>query len=291
MAEQEAREQAALEEAAREQEAQEQASRARLDSVREVLREADIIGLRLGMSLAEAEKLLSEKIDVGWIAEPDDEKKQSIIARRGPNQPYQTLRTYISSDGTQQIALYYTPDQGERVVAIARSILIPHETPRELVAKKLKEKYGDQPISSDQDGRNSFVWTADFGEVPSQLSQSDDATRYSRGTCVTGVQSGWSPSSLKVLEDSPSPKITGRIAARTPILLVRGGSTLKQGTTNERSWDTAKWRDCGPTVVADMSGHNLGTVLLVGLFDLAAYAEHYQQGVGSAETTVSLPDL
>lgn len=248
---------------------------------REALHKADVIGIRIGMDVREAERIIREHMNVGWIGELSADAPASRT--RSANRPYSYFKTYISADGSEHVALFWHPEISERLMAVTRTLMLPKETQEDAVLAQLKDKYGtDVLVSSNK--RESWVWTANYGEAPA-LKHTANPTDESRfrifrmGQCYATVQGAFRISSLDIIEGEP---VTFDVLRRLPSgvntknIEVGGG---RGGNYREPQWDPDVWKKCGPTISAAINSSKSGKILSVGIFDLATYASVYEEAI------------
>jgi hypothetical protein len=102
----------------------------------------DMVGLRLGMSFAEAEEIVRNEMKVGTVLQG-----KRAFASAAPGQiatPMSSGKLFISDDGLELIALMdEPPSAANRVVAMWRRVYVPENTalPEEIFAKVI-QKYG-----------------------------------------------------------------------------------------------------------------------------------------------------
>lgn len=232
-----------------EQQTAELAKQARIDKTRKALRDADIVDVRLGMTVSEAEKIIRRHMDVGWAARSPDKALTGLE----PNRPYSHFTTFISTDGGEQIALFWHPDISDRIVAVTRSLRLPEGASREAVVAQLLDKYGDQPAKKDD---SSLVWTADFGTQKSMnVTDIDNAWRLRFGTCSCEL-GRLSTRDLQVVEGQAFDKVgAATLNAMTDITDIRvwGGRLPGKYGGFSKNWDPTQWQKCGPMVVASIN--------------------------------------
>jgi hypothetical protein len=241
----------------------------RLSAEREKLRNADIIGIRLGMTLSEAEQIIRNHMHVGWVGDLGGKIAPGIKA----NQPYiQHFRTFINKEGREVVALYWDSKSSDRIVAVTRSLRLPTGASPEDVTAQLLKKYGDQPANKSD---RELLWTADFGNQQGQI---HDAATYSNSTC-SSVLGTIGIIYLKFQDGKDYRSIDKNLFDLIPspgFIQVDGGQfSDKYGNWQ---WDSTQWKNCGPAVLAEIQPEdNMGKEysLVVGLHDLAAYAPLY----------------
>ena len=243
---------------------------------REALHMADVIGIRIGMDVREAERIIREHMDVGWIGKLSSNKP--AVSVRSPNRPYSHFKTYISADGSEYVALFWHPEVSSRLMAVTRTLMLPKDIKQDEVLVQLKDKYGADVLVSPPN-RASWVWTSDYGKAPAvkHIANPTDAYRFRMGQCYATSRSSFGISSLDIIEGKP---VTRDVLRRLPsgmgatIIDVYGG---KGGTYSDPKWDPHAWTACGPAVSAAINPRNSGKTLSVGIFDLAAYASVYNK--------------
>jgi len=255
-------------------------------SVAERMAGTDLAGIRLGMPFAEAEAIVRESLDIGWVGQLSDAERAE---RRG--EPYLDYRIFIAADGRQIFVLYQGPEGSEaadRVVAAARSLRVPGEV-GEALAAQLQEKYG-APLDTVEGGTRDLIWTADVGENGLLLENAGAAVAFDHGPCstdMTRVSRLWDSHDL--LEGSEDDRAFYMLnPAEEPMLRV----------PTRVLEDVTVWSACGPTVVADLQQTDGRdgpvTELRYVLFDHAAYLPHHRRAIIAAEDrapTAVLPDL
>jgi peptidoglycan hydrolase-like protein with peptidoglycan-binding domain len=250
--------------------AAEEAVDMRLDDLRQSLSQADIIGIRLGMTISEAERIIRQHMQVGWVTMLDLEQHPLTHSLRLERFPYNEFRAFVSMDGTEQIVLYMSPEAPDRLQAVTRAVPLPRSVSDEAITATLNEKYGE-PIAADR----YTVWTADFGAVNSNSLPKPDslADTYRNGTCVVQLNE-WGWNTIRKVDGTEltyeeQVKI-GQSSA--PALSVWGGKLQPNGDV----WDAEQWRDCGPIVVSRVIDDGRDAKFLsVGIADLSTYADVY----------------
>lgn len=123
------------------------------------VKELDVIGIKLGMTLEEAESIIRKHMDVGRVLEGkrlyDGSLKSSRII------PATSGKLFVSKDEREIIAILDEPPAvSGKVLAAWRRVYIPAGTllPAEALAG-LKEKYGDPVISSKRVHGNVYAWS------------------------------------------------------------------------------------------------------------------------------------
>ena len=184
----------------------------------------DIVGIRLGMSFAEAEELIRRNMEVGWVwaipASPLD-KSPTVLT---------SLKAFVRADEQEIIALLDQPPiAAERVLAVRRWLAVPRDTSHDQLISALSNKYG-KPRKEEYDGKRIF-WAGSANEV-----------------CGPGVPGGYAPERKLVSGNSKS-------------YHVGIGSHL--GFREDLGPDDPQARldsvaRCGPEVIVDMTGGKEG---------------------------------
>ncbi len=243
----------------------------------------DIAGLRIGMTVTEAENVIRDKIDIGWTGTGDADGNETA------HTPFSEFQSYISSDGTQQIVLFTGPGSADQVIAITRSIYIAKVTAPEAIEANLSQKYGP-PLSGRESGQ--IVWTEKTG-AKSNI-QTTPANTFRMGNCFVSLAgSGFRTRHLD-FGDTGSPQDAGStVKSVAPTIAVYSGRQENQHTTEK--YDTEIWRECAPVVLAEIRESDGGTILNYALISLPDYAAAYRyaiQAKDEAKADVSaLPDL
>ncbi len=124
----------------------------------------DILGIELGMSFAEAEKLIRSHMAVGRVLQADRARQATTLA--GQLDPYSSGRMFISEDEQEVITLFDEPPAAaSTVLAIRRQLRLPPQSINLLSLKSsLEQRYGPAKFSRpvEQFGRNGFefIWAA-----------------------------------------------------------------------------------------------------------------------------------
>ena len=109
----------------------------------------DVLGVRLGMSFADAEKLIREHMEVGKVLIADRTKQ--ISAATGQIEPYTSGRIYASAEGNELIAIFDEPPAArETVLGIWRILRLPQGSVDSAGLKAiLAERYGEPDTVQD----------------------------------------------------------------------------------------------------------------------------------------------
>ncbi|MGB3810888.1 MAG: hypothetical protein WA943_12390 [Parvibaculum sp.] len=110
--------------------------------------ELDVIGLRLGMPVAAADKAIGAHMTVGWIY--SRERTGTAAAT-----PYQPMKAYIAADLSEVVLAYFEPSTtGGTIVAVRRRSMIGQNVPAETLDAALRQKYGDAAVARN----DNWVW-------------------------------------------------------------------------------------------------------------------------------------
>ncbi len=204
----------------------------------------DIVGLRLGMSFAEAEKIIRDSMDVGTV----------LAGTRGPEEgardirPYGSIRIFIARGASEAIALFDEPPAAPgKIVAVARTLTIddPNLLPEDIAAL-LSEKYG--PVDHTA-GASQWAWGATSASAQ----------------CRQRIGSAHDLNRLDTVEGFTDPTRTRLIS----------GFFLSGYTPGTKPEFLAQ-PQCGPVVQARFDGRGLHTAITDHAAYGAAYARTYE---------------
>jgi uncharacterized protein len=117
----------------------------------------DMVGIKLGMTFEEAERVIRGHMKVGRVLETGKSGEGSAPGKSGNSNA--SGRLFISDDQSELIAILDEPLGAENtVVAAWRQIYEPPSATLEFVSGRLKEKYG-QPASGTASG-DTLLWGA-----------------------------------------------------------------------------------------------------------------------------------
>lgn len=256
------------------------AEAASLEAFKQNLESADILGIRLGMPAAEAEAALRKKLNVGWVArfDPGSSAPTAVFL---PDQPYGEFKTYISADGSQQVALFYHPTVEDRLVGVTRTVMLPEAAEPEQVLAQVRKKYGNESLKNG----NNLTWTLDI----------DTALSTGRQSKACQTDTGYLPARYLQKEDGAefSRDERMRLDAGATTIRVRGGSTKAGLNGQETAWDSAAWEDCGPVIHVDLQQRGDRLFMKIAILDLGDYAGVYSGLIQSskANQVIELPEL
>ncbi|AZQ67619.1 hypothetical protein EF888_11040 [Silicimonas algicola] len=228
------------------------------------LSNADIMGLRLGMEIAEAEQLARTEIDVGWSG--------TLSSARMTNpKPMQDFMVLIDKDRWKRVSLYWSPEETGRLAGIARLIAVPIAGQdvakvKEDLVQLLVEKYGEPDYVKGFPERPKMVWTGDLGVNFRQLDAKDLLELeplHPDSTCYVTFFLG----SIGVGFRSEGPELDSRTAMFLPI----HGPYLKVATLVSQEPPPDFYNRCGPTLVAEIHSDAEHAFLRYGLVDMGRY--------------------
>jgi hypothetical protein len=109
----------------------------------------DVIGIRLGMSMSQAENIVRSHMQVGWIIGPKGSLPYASEQVRG------VPKIFIARNGSEAVILASNPAVSDRVLGVRRVLFMDHPVDSATLQGKLYDKYG-QP--SQQGG---LIWGDD----------------------------------------------------------------------------------------------------------------------------------
>lgn len=136
---------------------------ARFATMRQRLAEADVVGLKIGMTFAEAEAIIGSEMQIGEKYAP----KTPFAETRGILDEFVT---FVAADKSQSFVLYGHPGVSDEVLGIGRAIRLAEGADRAAISEQLAAKYGE-PITQD-------LW-APFLENDPGLAHMMDADNFS----------------------------------------------------------------------------------------------------------------
>ena len=108
----------------------------------------DVIGIRLGMSMAQAEGIVRKHMQVGWVMAPQGPVPYASNQVRG------MPKTFIAQNGSEAIILAGNPAVSDRVLGVRRVLLFKGGAiDTAALQGKLKAKYGQPSVES-----GSLIW-------------------------------------------------------------------------------------------------------------------------------------
>jgi hypothetical protein len=107
--------------------------------------EMDVLGIKLGMSFEEAERLIRANMPVGRVL--IGRRASDPVAKAGDITPLNSGKLFIRTDGQEMIGIYDEPPAAPgRVLAVWRRLLVsPEVVNAETLQHALIEKYGPMP--------------------------------------------------------------------------------------------------------------------------------------------------
>jgi hypothetical protein len=196
----------------------------------------DVVGVRLGMSFEDAERLIREHMAVGRSLVAD--RAWQVKAATGEIEPFTSGRLFESEDGSEIIVLYDEPPAAPGIVlGIVRQIALPkgQASPAQVVAQ-LEQKYGQAAQSTEQ----QLVWVE--GESPGQrpdrhcVPAPNAAADLRIWRDSEGADPSWQPTTLRYPQSTPglgasAPGSPAAAASCRPVL----AATFD--TRQNREWD------------------------------------------------------
>jgi hypothetical protein len=199
----------------------------------QMLKNADVIGIRLGMTMAEAEQIVRAHFQVAVVT-VDDSKSKSRP------EPFHDKKTFHNADNSEKIVLIKGSPDNETVVAVAREFDLGPDMKgdqnRDKVKDLLKQKYGPPDV----DWKTVLHWSA---KKPA--------------SCLLSVGAGGRGG--KVVEGQWNRGID------SPYVPSLGFSTFIN--KDDLPKVVSDMQNCGPVVMA-----NIGNSLTVALYDLTILA-------------------
>ncbi len=267
-------------------------------AARAELLKADIVGIRLGMTLAEAEQLIRGRMKLRGVASskpPSNSVVGGALWIKNPRIPYSEFRTFVSADGEEEIVLFFHLKVSDRVLGVARRVQLQAGVTDEMVIKQLQEKYGRAPLvigkPSPTNGFSTWLaWVVDFGRPIDRDCGADLVCAWSRDVCRTDLSSvaNWYLSIVEPEADAGK-VMSGAKYPKMETLWLETVGAVSSDSWDNRTWDAAKWRGCGPSVLAGVAPNHKPPVLDVAIFDLATYAEIYLKAIPDPKLSEGKP--
>ena len=111
----------------------------------------DVIGIRLGMSMAQAESIVRKHMQVGWVMAPQGPVPYASNQVRG------MPKTFIAQSGSEAVILAGNPAVSDRVLGVRRVLLFKgNAIDTAALQSKLKTKYGPPSVES-----GDLLWGGD----------------------------------------------------------------------------------------------------------------------------------
>jgi peptidoglycan hydrolase-like protein with peptidoglycan-binding domain len=161
----------------------------------------DVIGLRLGMSFDEADKIIREQINVGRVMHAD--RVWQTKAATGNIEPYTSGRLYEAEDGGEVIIIYDEPPAAPEVVlGLGRRVSFRNgKAPPAAVFASLENKYGKAHSPDPASGGLGQVWFegAKTGENPNHwcVPNFNPGAKLDIWRNTDGSSTNWNQSMLK----------------------------------------------------------------------------------------------
>lgn len=219
----------------------------------------DIIGLRPGQSLEEADAIIRAHMQVAAVYERQQGQR--------PPPYFSNEISYLDATLSEAISLIYEPTEaGDIVFLIAREVGKPADTmPTEDLLAGLRDKYGPERRSDQgMPGQFSIQWHSQ--ETPRSTRGTSDLQHC--GSPFVMAQGYWTPIEGSV--EAMDPSILGNIQVRGYMVLP-GPSDLNPETLELGELD------CGVTVMAKKFKTGNNDSLMVQMFDYAGYARAYAE--------------
>ena len=124
----------------------------------------DLVGVRLGMDMAEAETVIRAHMDVGRVLVGkrlhDGSFDEGLLA------PATSGKMFISKDGNEVIAIYDEPPSEEKVLIVWRQVYMePGSVQIRDIDAVLRQKYGDPSYQSKPMSNDLYKWRAAGNDV------------------------------------------------------------------------------------------------------------------------------
>ncbi len=121
----------------------------------------DVSGIKLGMSFAEADKVIRAHMKVGRVFEGP-----RAVSPDGKLQPFQTARLYMRDDAMEFFILFHEPpDVTEEVIGVIRWNIVPQlQISPDAFTQALEAKYGPR-FRSQQEGFGSGTWASEAAKT------------------------------------------------------------------------------------------------------------------------------
>lgn len=127
-----------------EAERQRRAEQAERDDKRDALASADILGIDLSMTVAEAEAVVRRHFEVARVRERSSERSSSKY--------FQDIRQLENADGSDRVVLYSASPGSDVLVAVGRVLRLPEGATWADVGGQILAKFGEPTEGSDKRG-------------------------------------------------------------------------------------------------------------------------------------------
>jgi len=214
----------------------------------------DVTGLQLGMTMAEADKRIRARMDVGQTLVAD--RAWQADAATGDIKPYTSGRLYESADGRELIIVYNEPPAApDTVTGVLRQLSLPKgQVPPARLFDRLREKYGSPAKTR---GSDSF-WTEGDARC--------DTLTNAGGADIWRTESGATPVDAAASLAAGKQPRSGRYNGMAP-RIVHNDSAIRRGNDCQvglaASYDNRKVKDWDR--------------LVVRLFDNSTYGELFDE--------------
>ncbi len=189
----------------------------------------DVVGLRLGMTFDEADRIIREHMEVGTFLTAD--RGWSERAASGDIAPYTSGRLYESADEREIIILHDEPPAAPGVVlGIVRQVAFPKRSVRPTqVFASLRKKYG-----ATKPGDDLLSW----GETDSRCVPSrDESQQQSIWRESDGRLSEWSRDTLLFAGSGNRTPRPGSSIGRQDLMHCGAGLSVRFDVNNKPDWD------------------------------------------------------
>ncbi|MEM7067754.1 MAG: peptidoglycan-binding domain-containing protein [Pseudomonadota bacterium] len=117
----------------------------------------DILGVQIGQSLEEADKLLKEHFANARVMD-------SVVKPSPATPPMQYARMYVSADGNELVKLFYEPvSESKQILAISRDVRNPGLSDADLLASG-KQKFGEPGHAQPSSYGSAWAWGDNIDE-------------------------------------------------------------------------------------------------------------------------------
>jgi len=233
----------------------------------------DVVGLKLGMTIDEAETLIRKRKAV-----------MNVIDGKPPH-PFSKAKLFVLEPGDEFIGLMTLPmESGDRIASIERSVYFhPDESPSQTaIASSVEKKYGKPSYVYEVKGQFNRRWYFDPQGAPSE--RPNHETRACEYALAGTSHDVW------LLEDGKSFQWT----MPWPVKAYMGASNAP-AVGNHNSLDTDAVNECGPAINAryeNNAGMLTGPRLRVHVYDPAwVIADHKKSEAADAQQGAKELDL
>ena len=193
----------------------------------------DILGIKIGMTFAAAEKIIRANMNVGTILVED--RKWQTSAAVGDLKVFTSARLFLSRDGNNVIILYDEPPAVSGVVlGVVREVRLPKgSVPTTAIFAKLRAKYGPESAILDSaspsptllwNDKDAFITGPDKGCLPFYTFSPNPIWRTVAGKVPNAQQ-------IASRDIAGFPSLQGGTGTGCPLVV---GAMLKQGIN---TWD------------------------------------------------------